>query len=130
MYKTKNHSKYNLNVHLVFVVKYRHQLLIKLGSRCTELVYDICKRKNYDVLACETDKNHIHILISYEPNTSVNQIVKDIKQFTSYHLQNEYNSYIRNYIWNKTVFWSKGYFVCSTGDASKEVIMTYIQNQG
>ena len=34
------------------------------------------------------------------------------------------------YFWVDEVFWSSGYFVCSTGDASTDVIAQYIAEQG
>jgi REP element-mobilizing transposase RayT len=35
-----------------------------------------------------------------------------------------------NPFWKQKVFWSSGYFVCSTGDASTETIAKYIAEQG
>jgi REP element-mobilizing transposase RayT len=32
--------------------------------------------------------------------------------------------------WKEQTFWSDGYFTCSIGNASKNTILKYIQNQG
>lgn len=37
---------------------------------------------------------------------------------------------LKKYFWVEKTFWSDGYFVCSTGQASTETIRKYIENQG
>ena len=49
-------------------------------------IYDICNSKGYGVIAMETDKDHIHFLISYDTTDRVCDIVKLIKQQTTYYL--------------------------------------------
>jgi putative transposase len=41
-----------------------------------------------------------------------------------------YENELRQQFWKEQVFWSSGYFVCSTGDASTDVIAQYIAEQG
>lgn len=74
MYKSKNHSKYSLKVHIVFVVKYRKK------------IQQIADRSGFDIELMETDKDHIHLLIDYEPKVSILQIVRRLKQETTYKL--------------------------------------------
>jgi len=37
---------------------------------------------------------------------------------------------MRKHFWKEHTFWSDGYFVCSTGEASTETIKQYIASQG
>ena len=80
----------------------------------------------------EVDKDHIHLLIEYNPNQSILQIVRLLKQISTYKIWRQNNNYLdlSKEFWNEQTFWSDGYFVCSIGNVSKEVIEKYIQEQG
>lgn len=53
--------------HLIFVVKYRKQLLIKYGNEIKQIFSDIAEEKNFKIIEMEVDKDHIHLLVSYKP---------------------------------------------------------------
>jgi len=55
-----------------------------------------------------------------------------IKQIFSYRIWRQSNNhiYLEKQLWNKSTFWGDGYFACSIGNVSKEIIEKYIQNQG
>ena len=42
-YKSKNHSKFLLTYHIIFICKYRKKLLIKYGKIIEQIMYDISK---------------------------------------------------------------------------------------
>lgn len=75
MYKSKNHSKYSLKAYLVFTTKYRKKLFENqlLVFELKHKILEIADRSNFKVELMEVDKDHIHILIDYEPNISVVQ---------------------------------------------------------
>ena len=56
-YVSESHSKYLLMVHLIFVVKYRRNLLIKFGDEIKQIFYDIAKEKDIVIVEKEVDKN-------------------------------------------------------------------------
>lgn len=132
MYKAKNHSRYSLKAHLVFVVKYRKGLinkdidfLLKTGIR------QIADRSDFDVELMETDKDHIHILVDHDPKVSILQIVRRLKQETTFVLWKIHESYLKKHFWKEHTFWSNGYFACSIGEgASYDTIQEYIKSQG
>lgn len=130
-YVIENHSKYLLIVHLIFVVKYRRNLLIKFGDEIKQIFYDIANEKDIVIVEMEVDKNHIHLLVHYKQTMSVLDLVRWFKQISTYRLwmQNNNMMELAKFFWKKT-FWSDGYFSCSIGNVSKEVIEKYIQNQG
>jgi putative transposase len=39
------------------------------------------------------------------------------------------NEYLSQHFWKERTFWSNGYFSCSIGNVSKEIIQKYIQEQ-
>lgn len=131
-YVCKNHSKYLLLTHLIFVCKYRKKLLIRYGEEIKTIFYNIADAKNLSILEMEVDKDHIHLLVQYNPTRSILQIVRDFKQISTYRIWRQNNNHynLRTHFWKEKTFWSDGYFACSIGNVSKETIEKYIQSQG
>ena len=78
----------------------------------------------------EADKDHIHFLIGYDCTDCVANIVKIVKQKTTYLLWQKYSRYLSKCYWKKKIFWSDGYFACSIGEVSTATIQRYIETQG
>ena len=70
-YISKNHSKFLIMAHLIFVCKYRKKLLIKLGDQIKKLMFDIAEEKDFEIIKMEVDEDHIHLLASYNPTQSI-----------------------------------------------------------
>ena len=84
-YNRHNRRKYSLKVHIVPVTKYRKQLL--KGSIIDDVkqkIFDIANTHGYEIIAMEADKDHMHFLISYDTTDMVCDIVKIVKQETTY----------------------------------------------
>jgi len=131
-YISRNHSKYLLMAHLIFVTKYRKQLLIKYGNEIKQILSDIAEEKDFEIIEMEVDKDHVHLLVSYNPMQSILDIVRLLKQMSTYRIwrQNNNHLYLSKQFWKEKTFWSDGYFACSIGNVSKETIEKYIQGQG
>ena len=71
-------------------------------------------------------KEHVHLLVSIPPQLSVSKLVQKLKGKTSYKLQREYRSLQKVY-WGQRM-WARGYFACSTGNVSDEMIAAYIEH--
>jgi putative transposase len=111
-------------VHLIFVCKYRKKLLVVFGSQVQQILYDIAQENHFEIVEMEGDKDHIHLLISYNPIQSVLEIVRMLKQVSTYRIwRMNYNFILlQKYFWKEQIFWSDGYFACSIGNVSKEII--------
>jgi len=130
-YYRHNRRKYSLKVHIVLVTKYRKQLLQgSIADDVKQKILDIANTRGYEIIAMETDKDHIHFLLSYDATDRVCDIVKIVKQETTYYLWQKYNSVLSKQYWKKKIFWSNGYFACSIGEVSSATIQKYIESQG
>lgn len=131
-YISQNHSKHLLMARLIFMCKYRKKLLIRYGEEIKNILYDISKENDLNIIEMEVDKDHIHILIQYPPSKSILDVVRLLKQISTYRIwrQNNNHLYLKKHFWKERTFWTDGYFTCSIGQVSKEVIEKYIQNQG
>ncbi len=116
--------------HLIFVCKYRKQLLINTGNFIKCQVESICYKYNWEIIEQEIDKDHIHILLRYSPKYSILQIVRLLKQQTTYRVWQNYPEYLNKHFWKERTFWSDGYFASSIGNVSKDIIQKYIATQG
>ena len=68
--------------------------------------------------------------VIYDTTDRVCDIVKIVKQETTYYLWHKYGSFLSKQYWKKKIFWSDGYFACSIGEVSSTTIQKYIENQG
>ena len=75
-----------------------------------------------------TDKDHIHLLVSIPPAWSVSKVVNIIKTNTARNLKAEF-PFLKDVYWGTDSIWSEGYFVSTVG-INEEIIKRYIENQG
>lgn len=130
-YIHRNRRKYSLKVHIVLVTKYRKQLFNGLiAKEVKSKIHDISKVKGYHIIVMETDKDHIHLLLGYDTTEKVCDIVKTIKQETTYYLWQKFYLLLSKFYWKRNIIWSDGYFACSIGEVSSNTIQIYIENQG
>ena len=129
-YNRHNRREYSLKVHIVLVTKYRKQLLKgSITDDVKQEILDIANTRGYEIIAIETDKDHMPFLLSYDTADRVCDIVKIVKQETTYHLWHKYSSVLSKQYWKEKVFWSDGYFACSIGEVSSATIQKYIESQ-
>ena len=130
-YDRHNRRKYSLKIHIVLVTKYRKQSLKdSIADDVKQKIFDIANTRGYEIIAIETDKDHIHFLLSYDTADRVCDIVKIVKQETTYCLWQKYSSVLSKQYWKEKIFWSDGYSACSIGEVSSATIQKYIESQG
>jgi putative transposase len=130
-YISTNRSKHYLKCHLIFVCKYRKEMLIgQVDDDAKRIFSSIAENSDFEIEVMETDKDHVHFLIRYIPRLSIAQIVRRLKQESTRQLWLLHGKILRKQYWYQKLFWSDGYFVCSIGEASPETIRQYILSQG
>jgi len=128
-YRKSSHTVYDLKYHLVWVTKYRKPVLRgEIAERVRDLIREICKANDTEILKGHISKDHVHIFVSVPPHISVSDLAKSIKGKTSRKMLMEYKSLSRAF-WGRHM-WARGYFVASSGNVTDEVIMKYIEQQG
>ncbi len=117
--------------HLIFVCKYRKHILVGYGDQIKQLLNGF-EEKDFEIIEMEVDKDHDHLLVSYNPTQSILDIVRLLKQMSTFRIwrQNSNHLHLSKQFWKEKTFWSDGYFACSIGNVSKETIEKYIQSQG
>ncbi len=127
-YRKTSHSFYDLKVHLVWITKYRKPVLFgNVAARLRDLVREICKSLDVEILKGHVSKDHVHLFVSIPPYLSVSDLVKRVKGKTSWKLMSE-NRKLSRQFWGRHL-WARGYFAASSGNVTDEVIMKYIAIQ-
>jgi len=127
-YVTKNHSKFLLMYHLIFVVKYRKRIVDKFPIK--DILQEVSDASDFAILKMEVDKDHVHLLAQSEPKISPLKVVKTLKGISTIILWKNFEKELKKDFWKEHTFWSDGYFVCSIGNVSEKTIRRYIDEQG
>lgn len=70
-----------MKVHIILVTKYRRPLLSGVIKECVkEKISKLCLAHNLEIVAMETDLDHIHLLLSYDATERVSDIIHCLKQ--------------------------------------------------
>ena len=127
-YRTSSHSRFDIKYHFVWVTKYRKGVLTgDVGIRVRELVREICRTHEIEILEGAVSRDHVHVLLSCPPILSPSKIMQLIKGKTSRKLMMEFK-HIQKQYWGRHL-WARGYFVASSGNVTDEAIMEYIRRQ-
>ena len=125
--RRNSHSVSRLSVHIVWVTKYRYQVLTgDIQIRCGDLVIQICNAENVQILKGVVSKDHVHVHVEYPSSLSVSVLVKKLKGRTSRLLQQEFPSLGKKY-WGQH-FWAVGYGAWSTGNITDEMVQEYLDH--
>lgn len=125
---TSAHSKHTLNYHLVFVTKYRRTVLnIEVGDRVKEIIREIAVEQNCNVVAVETETNHVHVMLELAPTHSIPKLVQLFKGRSSKLIFEEF-PYIKNRLWGGHL-WSPSYYITTAGGAPLETLKNYVECQ-
>lgn len=128
------HRRYNKNllmVHLIFVTKYRKQLFHgPFRDDVKQYLYETCVRYHWYIRRMEIDKDHVHILLQYNPTDSITRIVSVLKQHSTYLAWKYHADMLHQQYWKEKTLWSDGYFAASVGQVSQAAIEHYIEHQG
>ena len=126
-YRKSSHSIFNLQIHLCWITKYRYHVLTgAIGYRAKDLIRRICTEERAEVISGVVSSDHVHILVSIDPSTSISHLVKFLKGKTSRKLQMEFPELTKKY-WGQHL-WARGYFAVSAGNVTAKMIEEYIEH--
>jgi len=112
--------------HVVFCPKYRRRVLVDgVDVRLKELILEKQCQYKYEVLDMEVMPDHVHLLLSVNPQVGVIKIIGQIKGFTANILRKEFP-------WLKSrlpCMWTRSKFVSTVGAVTLDVVKQYIEDQ-
>ena len=129
-YKKQAHAVYYAQYHIVISTKYRRKVLkAGMGDYLKRKVLQVSKfQPEIEIVAVNTDIDHMHLLVSIPPKFSVSEVVKMIKAHTGTAMRRKF-PFLDKVYWGVNGIWSIGYFVSTVG-INEETIRKYGQRQG
>ena len=126
--RTGRHCVFDLNIHLVFVTKYRHSIFTAEHlSFMEEVARKVCLDFGAELREMNGEQNHVHLLVNYPPKISVSALVNSLKGVTSRKLRVRFPELESAY--HQRQLWSPSYFAASCGEAPLEKLKKYIEDQ-
>lgn len=130
MHDTLQHGKtrwshYSIAYHFVWIPKYRRRILRDdVQKVAKQAIGECCRMHGFELLALETDLDHIHCFVSAPPKDSPAKIVGLLKGYSSRRLREEF-PWLKK-VCGKDRLWTSAYYVGTAGAVSAEVIRRYI----
>ena len=128
-FDTASHCVYHLTVHAIFCTKFRrHTLNPARRDFLDRALREIALNCDCEVIEFGSDEDHIHFLLRYPPTVVLTSIIGTLQSKSASALLDKFGSVY----WgrHKRTFWSSGFFLCSVGGATLEILKQYIENQG
>ena len=127
-YRTGRHCVFALHVHLVFITKYRRDVLSELAIGDLRHIFaKVCNDFDAQLIECDGEDDHVHLLINYPPKVSLSKLVNSLKGVSSRRLRSFRPEISGRY--RKGVLWSPSYFAASCGGAPLDIIRKYVETQ-
>jgi len=125
------HSVYALTYHLVQCIKYRRKVLDfpEIIDELKQRTHNLAESYGIEIVAIETDLDHLHILFKAKPQTDLIKFINNWKSSTSKSLRNKFQEQIKDRLW-KNIFWSSSYCLITTGQVTLNQVKKYVESQG
>ncbi len=125
-YKSNRNIVYSCKYHIVWCPKYRRKVLVgDIAVRLKEIIRQVAKEMQVEIIEMEVVEDHIHLLCEIDPQLGVNKFVKTVKGRSSKILRSEF-PHLKSKL---PTLWTNSYFVSTVGGAPLEVVKQYIENQ-
>lgn len=125
-----SHSVYALQYHLVQRIKHRREVLDdeKIIDFLKQKIKEISETFDVEVLNIECDKDYFHMLFKGKPTLNIPKYLNAIKTITSREIRRNFPE-VKKKLW-KNAFWSRSYFLATTGQVTLDQLKNYVEKQG
>ena len=90
-YKIGAHTKTDLNVHLVWIPKYRKRVLKwQVAIRARDILRQIAIEHELEIITGKVAVDHVHMFVAYRPTQNISKIMQWLKGISSRVLLSEF----------------------------------------
>jgi len=127
-FRSGRHCVFKLHVHLVFVTKYRFNVLENHMFSTLKMIFEkVCFDFQTQLVEFNGEEDHVHLLVNFPPKIAISKLVNSLKGVSSRKLKLYHPEVANRYF--KNALWSPSYFAASCGGAPLEIIKQYILQQ-
>lgn len=124
--------KSNINIvftchyHIVFCPKYRRKVLVNgIDVRLKEIIRETIHKREQECIELEVMPDHVHLLVSCDPQFGIHRLVRLIKGTSSRLLRQEFPVLKKKL----PCLWTNSYYCGTTGGVTLEVVKRYVESQ-
>jgi putative transposase len=127
MKKGRGYS-YQLEYHLIWCVKYRHQVLVgELADGLQDILSDIATHNRLEVVSIQIMADHVHLLLGASPQHNIPDFVKALKGASARRMFSCYPQ-LKEKLWGGNL-WNPSYCILTVSDNTSEQVQQYIESQ-
>ncbi|MCL2772741.1 MAG: IS200/IS605 family transposase [Oscillospiraceae bacterium] len=120
---------YCIEYHIVWCVKYRHSVITSaIEKRLHEILRQIAKDNNFNILEINGEADHIHLLVECSPQHFIPDVMKALKGVSARLLMKEFGDELRKKLWGGHL-WNPSYFIATLSENTESQIKEYIERQ-
>ena len=126
-----SHCTYRIRYHMVFVVKYRRQMLLKKVplKYFKKILEGIGERYWFTFEAVGVEEDHFHIVLGSAPRYAPSDVMRIIKSIMAKKIFEDYPE-VKDFLWGSN-FWSAGGHIDTVSEfGGLERIKKYVLEQG
>ena len=121
------HTKWMWKYHIVFIPKYRRKFIYnQYRVDLQEIIRTLCRYKGVEILEGHMMPDHVHLLLSIPPKTSVSSFMGYLKGKSALMMFDKHANL--KYKFGNRHFWAEGYYVSTVG-LNEATIRKYIEEQ-
>lgn len=120
---------YSIQYHIVWCVKYRRKVLTSdIEKDFYNILYKIAEDNNFEILECNGEADHVHLLINCTPQNYIPDMLKALKGVSARLLMKKYGNDLKKFLYGGHL-WNPSYYIATVSENTEEQIKQYIQNQ-
>lgn len=124
--RSNNNIVYRCNYHVVWCPKYRRPVIQgAIDQRLKQIIREVCDERRATIIELETMPDHVHLLVSVDPQYGIHRLIKQVKGRSSRLLRQEFPQ-LRSRL---PTLWTNSYFVATVGGATLEAVKKYVEGQ-
>ena len=123
------HCVFALHAHLVFVTKYRRDVLKSEHLDAMRSIFsNVCRDFDAELVEFNGEHDHVHLLVNYPPKVALSNLVASLKGVSARLLRRQFGDF-HPWLKRRGVLWSPSYFAASCGGAPISILRQYIEDQ-
>jgi len=120
---------YSLQYHLVWCVKYRHEVISgEIEEFLCDILHKVASDNGFQITKLNTYKDHVHVLLDCKPQHYIPSMVKILKGVSGRAVMQKFGDDLRSKLFDGHL-WGASYFVATVSENTESQVREYIRNQ-
>lgn len=119
---------YQLEYHLIWCVKYCHQVLVgDIVDGLKEILCDIAAQNGLEIVTMEVMPDHVHLLLGATPQHAIPDFVKALKGASARRMFAAFPE-LKEKLWGGHL-WNPSYCILTVSENTRQQVQQYIESQ-